>query len=83
MKIRPERIGCDLDSPVNSLCQIFDKNIFGSAVRITGKNLRALGVALQDRTVEFIKPMPERYSSLASDDVSVKTIEIKDKKEQK
>jgi hypothetical protein len=51
-------------------------------VRITGKNLRALGLALQDRTVEFIKPLPERYSSLASDDVSVKTIEIEDKKEQ-
>ena len=50
-------------------------------VRITGKNLRALGLALQDRTVEFIKPLPERYSSLTSDDVSVKTIEIEDKKE--
>jgi hypothetical protein len=50
-------------------------------VRIAGKNLRALGVALQDRTVEFIKPLPERYSLLASDDVSVKTIEIEDKKE--
>jgi hypothetical protein len=51
-------------------------------VRITGKNLRALGLAIQDRNVEFIKPMPERYSSLASDDVWVKTIEIEDKKEQ-
>jgi hypothetical protein len=51
-------------------------------VRITGKNLRALGLALQERTVEFIKPLPERYSSLASDDVSVKSIEIEDKKEQ-
>jgi hypothetical protein len=50
-------------------------------VRITGKNLRALGLALQDRTVEFIKPLPERYCSLAGDDASVKTIEIEDKKE--
>ena len=50
-------------------------------VRIAGKNLRALGLALQDRTVEFIKPLPERYSLLTSDDVSVKTIEIEDKKE--
>jgi hypothetical protein len=52
-------------------------------VRITGKNLRALGLALQERTVEFIKPLPERYSLLTSDDVSVKTIEIEDKKEQR
>src|ERR1700722_19822159 len=52
-------------------------------VRITGKNLRALGLALQDRTVEFIKPLPERYSSLTSDDVLVKTIEVEDKKEQR
>jgi hypothetical protein len=27
------------------------------------------------------KPLPERYSSLTSDDVSVKTIEVEDKKE--
>jgi hypothetical protein len=52
-------------------------------VRITGKNLRALGLALQERTVEFIKPLPERYSSLTSDDVLVKTIEVEDKKEQR
>jgi hypothetical protein len=51
-------------------------------VQITGKNLRALGLALQERRVEFIKPLPERYSSLTSDDVSVKTIEVEDKKEQ-
>jgi hypothetical protein len=51
-------------------------------VRITGKNLRTLGLALQERTVEFIKPMPERYSSLTSDDASVKTIQIEDKREQ-
>ncbi len=50
-------------------------------VRIIGKNLRALGLALQDRTVEFIKPMPERYSSLASDEASVKSVEIEDKAE--
>jgi hypothetical protein len=45
-------------------------------VCITGKNLRELGLALQDRTVEFIKPMLERYSLLAGDDASVKAIEI-------
>ena len=38
-------------------------------VLITGKNLRELGLALQDRCVEFIKPMPvfDRYSSLAGE----------------
>ncbi len=39
------------------------------------------GLALQDRCVEFIKPLPERYASLAGDEVSVKAIEIEDEKE--
>jgi hypothetical protein len=51
-------------------------------VCITGKNLRDLGLALQDRCVEFVKPLPERYALLAGGDVSVKTIEIQDNKEQ-
>ena len=52
-------------------------------VRITGKNLRDLGLALQDRAVEFVKPMPvfDRYSSLVKNEISVKAIEIEDKKE--
>jgi hypothetical protein len=51
-------------------------------VRIKGKNLRNLGVALQARCVEFIKPMAERYSSLAAgEDGWVKTIEILEQKE--
>ena len=52
-------------------------------VLITGKNLRELGLALQDRAVEFVKPMPvfDRYSSLAISEGSVKTIEITDTKE--
>ena len=52
-------------------------------VVIKGKNLRDLGLALQDRCVEFIKPMPvfDRYSSLAIKEGSVKTIEIKENKE--
>jgi hypothetical protein len=51
-------------------------------VLIKGKNLRGLGLALQDRCVEFIKPMPvfDRYSSLAISEGSVKTIEIEDEK---
>ena len=50
-------------------------------VRIAGKNLRDLGLALQDRSVEFVKPLPERYALLAGSDVSVKAIEIQDNKE--
>jgi hypothetical protein len=51
-------------------------------VRIKGKNLRTLGVALQSRHVEFIKPMAERYSSLAAGEEGwVKTIEILEQKE--
>jgi hypothetical protein len=51
-------------------------------VRIKGKNLRTLGVALQMRGVESIKPMAERYSSLAAgEDGWVKTIEIFEQKE--
>ena len=50
-------------------------------VCITGKSLRELGLALQDRCVEFVKPLPERYAALAGDEVSVKHIEIEDNKE--
>ena len=50
-------------------------------VRITGKNLRDLAVHIQMRNVESIKPMPDKYGSLATDDVWVKAIEIEDKKE--
>ncbi len=50
-------------------------------VRIKGKNLRNLGVALQARNVDSIKPMAERYSSLAAgEDGWVKAIEIEDEK---
>ena len=45
-------------------------------VSIRGKNLRELALALQDRCVEFIKPLPERYAPLVGDEVSVITIEI-------
>ena len=52
-------------------------------VLITGKNLRDLGLALQDRYVEFVRPLPalDRYSSLAGTGASVKSIEITDNKE--
>ena len=46
-------------------------------VRLTGKNLRDLAMEIQRRNVESIKPMPDRYGSLAdSKDVWVKAIEM-------
>jgi hypothetical protein len=52
-------------------------------VLITGKNLRELGLALQDRAVEFVRLMPalDRYSSLAGNETSIKAIEIEENKE--
>ena len=49
-------------------------------VLIKGKNLRELGLALQDRCVEFVRILPalDRYSSLAGTETSVKTIEIQE-----
>lgn len=51
-------------------------------VCITGKNLRELALVLQDRCVEFIKPLPERYATLLGNEVSVKTIEIENKSDE-
>ena len=52
-------------------------------VLIKGKNLRELGLALQDRCVEFVRILPalDRYSSLAGTETSVKTIEIQENQE--
>lgn len=54
-------------------------------VLIKGKNLRDLGLALQDRCVEFVRPLPalDRYSLLAGTEASVKSIEIEEKAEQR
>ncbi len=46
-------------------------------LRIVGKNLRELGVALQRLAVDWIKPAPARYAVLAaSDAVFVETIQV-------
>jgi hypothetical protein len=46
-------------------------------VRITGRNLRELALAIQSRAVEFIKPMPGRYTSATgSESVFVESIEV-------
>ena len=50
-------------------------------VRIKGRNLRTLGEALQERTVESINLLPERYQPLVSGEVRVTTIDVTDNKE--
>ena len=47
-------------------------------VRITGKNLREVGLGLQGRCIEFVRPMPslDRYSSVAKNEASIKVVEI-------
>ena len=37
-------------------------------VQITGKRLRELGLAFQKLVVEWVKPLPERYASIAAGD---------------
>jgi hypothetical protein len=51
-------------------------------VSIRGKNLRELGLALQDRCVEFVKPLPERYAPLVGNEVSVTAIEIQNEQKE-
>ncbi|HUA68616.1 MAG TPA: hypothetical protein VMA13_08715 [Candidatus Saccharimonadales bacterium] len=52
-------------------------------VRIVGRDLRELAVAIQNRAVEFIKPMPSRYGAAMDDqDGLVESISIEDKIEQ-
>jgi len=60
---------------------IITMSFLNRTVRIKGKNLRELGLALQHHTVEFIKPLPERYLPLSgdADEVLVKTVEINDR----
>lgn len=46
-------------------------------VRIGGRNLRELAIGIQDRSVEFIKPIPGRYSATAGNETGfVESIEV-------
>jgi hypothetical protein len=49
-------------------------------VQITGKRLRELGLAFQKLTVEWVKPVPERYAAVAASEsiyiTSIKVSEI-------
>jgi hypothetical protein len=61
---------------------ILTLSFLNRTVRITGKNLRDLTIEIQRRNVESVKPMPDKYGSLASGEVWIRTIEIEDKREQ-
>ncbi|HVU09443.1 MAG TPA: NAD-dependent epimerase/dehydratase family protein [Verrucomicrobiae bacterium] len=62
---------------------VITMSFLNRTVRLKGKNLRELGLALQSRTVEVIRPMPERYAPLSvGRGVWVKAIEIENAKEQ-
>lgn len=46
-------------------------------VQITGKRLRELGLAFQKLAVEWVRPVPERYASIAaSDEVCITCIKV-------
>jgi hypothetical protein len=60
--------------------EVITLQFLNRSVRIRGRNLRTLGEALQERTVESINPLPERYEPLVSGEVRVTTIEITDNK---
>ena len=46
-------------------------------VRIAGRNLRELAIAIQGRAVEWIKPVPERYTTVADYEAcAIESIEI-------
>ncbi len=52
-------------------------------LRIVGKNLRELGIALQKLAVDWIKEAPARYATLTSkDSVFIEAIEVKEAAEQ-
>jgi len=50
-------------------------------VRMTGKNLRDLAIKIQRRDVESVRPKPDKYGVLASDDIWIKSIEVEDAKD--
>jgi hypothetical protein len=67
---------CESDNGNDTLTLSFLK----CKVRFTGKNLRKLAIDIQRRNVESVKPLPEKYGSLARDEAWIKSIEIEDEK---
>ena len=52
-------------------------------LRIVGKNLRELAIALQRLAVDWIKPAPARYAALAANEaVFIESIEVSEAAEQ-
>ena len=52
-------------------------------LRIVGRNLRELGIALQRLAVDWIKPAPARYAVLASNEaVFIESITVSEAEEQ-
>ena len=52
-------------------------------LRIVGKNLRELGIALQKLAVDWIKPAPARYAALVSSEaVYIESIAVSEAEEQ-
>ena len=48
-------------------------------LRVVGKNLHELAIALQRLAVDWIKPAPARYATLASSDVAfIETIRVEE-----
>jgi hypothetical protein len=48
-------------------------------IEVTGRNLREIGVALQKKTVDWIRETPTRYATLtAKDSAFIAAIELKD-----
>ena len=68
---------CESDKGGDTLTLSF----LNRTVRMTGKNLRDLGIKIQRRDVESVKPLPNKYNLLGSDEVWIKSIEIEDAKE--
>ena len=63
------------DGEGESLCVTFSSH----EVRLTGRNLRELGLALQKLSVDWIREAPARYAALvARDCVFIERIEVQD-----
>lgn len=60
---------------------IITLSLLNRTVRITGKNLRRLAIDIQRRSIESVKPLPDKYGALVADAAWIKTIEILEQKE--
>ena len=62
---------------------VFTASFTSHDLRIVGKNLRELAIALQRLAVDWIKPAPARYAALAANEaVFIESIEVSEAAEQ-